>query len=179
MTSQVKHSKYIKIKPKEYQEWAAKVLDYEQYDYPKDLDKVTKLIHKNLDLELCPKKFKEKNQGNPLLGIKSNPMLGHCYHTTQALYYFFRDANLKAMSASCDVAGSHWWCEDVDGNIIDITQDQYLSVGTKPPHDKGKKTKWYGWRNRVHARSLVLMNKVQPSSKLYREQYLEKPKKSY
>jgi hypothetical protein len=171
MTTQVKHSKYYKIKPKEYKEWAAKVLDYEQYDYPKDLDKVTKLIHKNLTINLCPPRFREKNMGNP--------MFGHCYHATQALYYFFKDANLKTMSAPCDVAGSHWWCEDVDGNIIDITQDQYLSVGTKPPHDKGKETGWYGWKNRPHVRSLTLMNNVQPSSWLRRETYCKKPKQSY
>ena len=166
-----RHSKYIKIKPKVYKEWAAKVLYGERYNYPKDLDKVTKLIHKNLTIDLCPPKFREDNIGNP--------KFGHCYHSTQALYYFFRDANLKIMSAPCDIADSHWWLEDIDGNIIDITQDQYLSIGNKPPHNKGKETKWYGWRNRVHAKSLVLMNKVQPTSEIIFEKYLEKPKKSY
>ena len=34
-----RHSKYIKIKPKVYKEWAAKVLYGERYNYPKDLDK--------------------------------------------------------------------------------------------------------------------------------------------
>lgn len=171
MIELARHSKYIKIKSKEYVEWAAKVLYGKPYSYPKDLDKVIKLIHKNLTIDLCPPRFREGNMGNPTFG--------HCYHSTQALYYFFKNANLKAMSAPCDIAGSHWWCEDVDGNIIDITQDQYLSVGIKPPYDKGKETKWYGWRNRVHARSLVLMNKVQPTSKLEFEKYREKPKKSY
>ena len=171
MTELARHSKYIKIKSKVYEEWAAKVLYGEPYKYPDDLEELTKLIHKNLTIDLCPPRFREGNI--------ANPMFGHCYHSTQALYYFFKDANLKVMSAPCDVAGSHWWLMDEDDKIIDITQDQYLSVGTKPPHDKGKETKWYGWRNRVHARSLVLMNRVQPTSELIFKKYREKPKKSY
>ena len=110
MIELARHSKYRKIKPKEYEEWAAKVLYGEPYSYPKDLNKLTKLIHKNLTIDLCPPRFREGNMGNPTFG--------HCYHSTQALYYFFKDANLKVMSAPCDVAGSHWWCEDVDGNMM-------------------------------------------------------------
>jgi hypothetical protein len=67
----------------------------------------------------------------------------------------------------------------VNGNIIDATSDQYYSVGTKPPYDKGKKTSWYGWRGRVHRKTQDLMKLVQPSSKLFSEVYREKPKKEY
>ena len=171
MIELARHSKYIKVKPKEYKEWAAWVLYGKQYNYPQDLPIVTKWIHNHLDIKLCPPKFREGNLGNP--------MFGHCYHSTQALYFFFRGANLKAMSAPCDIAGSHWWLIDDNNNIIDITEDQYLSVGKKAPYDKGKETKWYGWRNRTHKRSLTLMHLVQPSSVLEFEEILEKPKKSY
>ena len=169
--SLVEHKKYIKIKPKEYKVWSAWILEYEQYNYPEDLNNVTKLIQNNLELKFCPPQFREMNLGNP--------MFGHCYHSTQALYYFFKDANLKSMSAPCDVAGQHWWCEDVDGNITDITSDQYYSVGKKPPYDKGKETKWYGWKNRPHRKTQDLMKLVQPSSKLFFKKYLDKPKQSY
>ena len=171
MTNRVEHKKYIKIKPSDYKVWSAWILEYEQYNYPEDLDKVTKLIQSHLELKFCPTQFREMNLGNP--------MFGHCYHANQALYYFFKDANLKAMSALCDVAGAHWWCEDVDGNIIDITSDQYYSVGTNPPYDKGKETKWYGWKNRPHRKTQDLMKLVQPTSELFFEKYMEKPQKSY
>jgi hypothetical protein len=171
VTNRVEHKKYIKIKPSDYKVWSAWILEYEQYNYPEDLDKVTKLIQSHLELKFCPTQFREMNLGNP--------MFGHCYHANQALYYFFKDANLKAMSALCDVAGAHWWCEDVDGNIIDITSDQYYSVGTNPPYDKGKETKWYGWKNRPHRKTQDLMKLVQPTSELFFEKYMEKPQNSY
>ena len=171
MKSLVEHKKYIKLAPKQYEVWKSVILEYEQYSYPDDLNMVVKSIQDNLELKFCPTKFRESNLGNP--------MFGHCYHSNQALYYFFKDANLKAMSAPCEVAGSHWWCEDVNGNIIDVTKDQYYSVGKKPPYDKGKETKWYGWKNRPHRKTQDLMKLVQPSAKLYSEIYREKPKKEY
>ena len=171
MKSLVEHKKYIKLAPKQYEVWKSVILEYEQYSYPDDLDMVIKSIQDNLDIKFCPTKFREGNLGNSTFG--------HCYHSNQAIYYFFKDANLKAMSAPCDVAGQHWWCEDVDGNIIDATSDQYYSVGTKPPYDKGKKTSWYGWRGRVHRKTQDLMKLVQPSSRLFSKIYREKPKKEY
>ena len=89
-----------------------------------------------------------------------------------------KDANLKIMSAPCDIAGSHWWLEDND-KIIDITADQYFNVNKTPPYDKGKKSNWYGWKNRPHRKSQNLMHEVQPSSTLEFKKYLEKPKQSY
>ena len=106
----VEHKKYIKLGPSNYEVWKSVILKYVEYSYPNDLKMVTKSIQANLDIKFCPTKFREGNI--------DNPMFGHCYHSNQALYYFFKNANLKAMSAPCDVAGQHWWCEDVDGNII-------------------------------------------------------------
>ena len=165
----MKHSKYAKVNGK-YVEHAAWVLDYEPYNYPADLEKVTKLITSKLSLKYCPPQFREDNIQNILFG--------HCYHATQALYYFFKSANLKIMSAKCSIAGQHWWLQDGD-KIIDITSDQYYSIGKTPPYDKRKKSKWYGWKHRPHRKSQNLMHEVQPTSKLYFEKYMEKPKQSY
>ena len=165
----MKHSKYAKVDGS-YVIWASWLLDYEQYNYPDDLEKVSKLITSKLALSYCPPQFREDNLGNPLFG--------HCYHATQALYYFFKNANLKIMSAKCDIAGSHWWLQDGDIKI-DITADQYFSVGKVPPYDKGKKSNWYGWKNRPHRKSQNLMHEIQPTSKLYFKKYIEKPKQSY
>ena len=156
LTSSVEHKKYIKISSGNYRVWAEWILDYEQYKYPEDLDMVSKLIVDNLEMKFCPPRYRDENMGNPLFG--------HCYHATQALYYFFKDTNLKAFAAP---------------NIIDITAGQYEAFGIDPPYDKGKETKWYGWKNRPHRKSQNLMKLVQPSANLYFKQYEEKPKKVY
>ena len=168
--SKVAHSKYKKISSGNYRVWAEWILEYKQYNYPEDFELISNLIRDNLTIKMCPPRYREKNLGNPLFG--------HCYHATQALYYFFEDANLKVMSAPCDIAGSHWWLQNGD-TIIDITDDQYLSVGKKPPYDKVKESKWYGWKNRPHRKSQDLMKAVQPSAKLYFKEYEKKPEKVY
>ena len=180
LISSVEHSKYIKVPIGEdekskpiyrYIRWAAWILEYEQYKYPDDLDMVLKLIANNLELKFCPPRYRELNIGNPLFG--------HCYHATQALYFFFKDANLKTMSAKCQSpAEQHWWLQDGD-KIIDITAGQYDALDFDPPYGKGKETKWYGWKNRPHRKSQDLMKLVQPSANLYFKQFKEKPKKSY
>ena len=171
MISTMKHPLYLKIKPGEYKEWSAWVLKYKQYNYPNDLDMVIKLIKNNLQLKFVPPKFRENNL--------SNPMFGHCYHVTQALYYFFKDANLKVMSAKCEgPAESHWWLQDGD-TIIDATAEQYDIFDFNPPYDKGKESVWYAWKKRPNRKSQDLMQLVQPDAKLEYEQYLPRPKQSY
>lgn len=170
-TSFVEHKKYIKLAPKQYEVWKNVILKYEQYSYPDDLEMVKNKIVDNLEPKFCPPKFRKINENNPLFG--------HCYHTTQAMYYFFKDANLKAMSAKCQgPAEQHWWLQDGD-EIIDITAEQYDMFDFGPPYDKGKETKWYGWKNRPHRRTQELMKLVQPTAKLYSEILREKPKKEY
>ena len=171
LTSFVEHKKYIKLGPSNYEVWASWILKYEQYSYPDDLERVSKHIVNNLQTKMCPPRYRELNLGNALFG--------HCYHATQAMYYFFKDANLKVMSAKCDgPAQQHWWLQDGD-TIIDVTAGQYDAFDFAPPYDKGKESKWYGWKNRPHRKTQDLMLLVQPSAKLYFEKYREKPKKEY
>lgn len=135
---------------------ASWILAYERYDY-KDLDVVSQLIIDNLEQKYCPPKFRERN--------KTNPLFGHCYHSTQALFYFM-NKDLTIMSADCKGPGlRHWWLQDGD-TIIDITSSQYDMFDFQPPYEKGKKTKWYGWKNRPHKKTMELMQKVQPTSNL-------------
>ena len=47
--NKMKHSKFTKIKSGKYVEWASWVLEYYQYEYPKDYNKVKKLITDNLE----------------------------------------------------------------------------------------------------------------------------------
>lgn len=143
--------------PYVYSRW---VLEYDQYEYPKNLDMVCDLIRTNLEPKFCPLRFREIN--------KTNPLFGHCVHATQALYYFFADKNLTKMSAPCQgPAEFHWWLQD--GNkIIDVTAGQYDHFDFDPPYEKGKvMTKWLGYYGRPHKKTLELMKKIQKNSQLY------------
>jgi hypothetical protein len=53
----------------------------------------------------------------------------------------------------------HWWLQD-GKRVYDLTADQYYTVGKLPPYHLGKKSKWYGWGQRPHMRSLDLMVRV-------------------
>ena len=167
----MKHSKYVKLKDG-YTEWASWVLDYEEYNYPDDCKKVIQLICDNLEVKMCPTQYRELN--------KKNNLFGHCYHSTQALWYFFRKENFKIYSAPCPgPAEYHWWLEDHDGKILDATAGQYDLFEFGPPYEKGKESKWYGWKHRPHRKTQKLMNKIQTGSKLYFKEYMKKPVKSY
>ena len=179
LKSYVEHKKYIKHGPSNYEVWKSVILEYNQYSYPDDLDMVIKSIQDNLDIKFCPAKFREINMGSSLIGTERNQYFGHCYHAMQALFYFFKDAGLKAMSAKCvGPAGHHWWLQDGD-KIIDPTAEQYDAFDFDPPYQNGKETAWMGWKNRPHRKTQDLMLLVQPSAKLYSEVYRDKPKKEY
>ena len=91
--------------------------------------------------------------------IKTNKYYGHCYHASQALYYLIDTDRLVPMSGEDYRGEKHWWLQD-DSIIYDVTEDQYYSKSKVPPHSKGKKTDWYGWKKRPHQSSLELMKRV-------------------
>lgn len=109
--------------------------------------------------DLVSKKYREEN--------KNNPMYGHCYHTTQAMFYLLDTDTLDIMSGIDWRGDIHWWLKDRDTKfIVDLTSDQYYSIDKDPPHDKGKISKWYGWKHRPHKRTLKLIKKLQPEATL-------------
>ena len=66
------------------------------------------------------------------------------------------------MSAKDWRGDKHWWLRDREtNNDIDMTVDQYYSIGKEPPHEDGKISKWYGWKHRPHGRTLKLITKMQ------------------
>jgi hypothetical protein len=109
------------------------------------------VIQTQLSPDLLTKKYREENV--------TNPMYGHCYHSTQALFYLLDTDKLVPMSGIDYRNDTHWWLQDGE-TIYDVTADQYYSVGQVPPYATGKKTTWYGWKQRPHQRSLNLMMKV-------------------
>ena len=108
--------------------------------------------------DLLTPKYREENE--------SNPMYGHCYHTTQAMYYLLDTDTLDIMSAIDWRGDKHWWLRDREtNNDIDMTADQYYLIGKEPPHENGKISKWYGWKGRVHGRTLTLIERMLDISK--------------
>jgi hypothetical protein len=66
-----------------------------------------------------------------------NPMFGHCYVATEALYYLLNDP--VRYRPARDIV--HWWLVDLyENRIWDATKDQYLSVGKVPPYQNGKRS---------------------------------------
>lgn len=60
------------------------------------------------------------------------------------LYKIFGSKQVK-MYRGFDGEIYHWWVQDIEGNIIDLTSDQYTSIGKVPPYDKGEKAGMLGF----------------------------------
>jgi hypothetical protein len=90
-------------------------LKFETYKL-EEIDTVMQLIRDNLTPDLLTTKYKEEN--------KSNPMYGHCYHSTQALFYLV-DGEFEKMSAIDYRGDKHWWLQN--GEIVyDVTAESIL-----------------------------------------------------
>ena len=125
-----------------------RTLTFEPYPMT-EIDSVIGSIVSNLTPEMVTKKYREENA--------SNPMFGHCYHSSQALFYLMDTDVLEQRTAVDYHDCSHWWLVDkTTEKIYDITADQYYSVDQLPPYP-GKKKPWYGWKQRPHQRTLDLM----------------------
>ena len=125
-----------------------RTLTYEPYPMT-EIDSVIGSIVSNLSPEMVTKKYREENA--------SNPMFGHCYHSSQALFYLMDTDVLEQRTAVDYHDCSHWWLVDkTTEKIYDITADQYYSVDQLPPYP-GQKKPWYGWKQRPHQRTLDLM----------------------
>tara|TARA_E500000318_G_C3384824_1_gene143628 strand:+ start:29 stop:520 length:492 start_codon:yes stop_codon:yes gene_type:complete len=130
-------------------------LVFNPYDYTeKNMCLVIGLIERNITSDLIKRKKLMYRDD-----VKFNKMYGHCYHASQALYYLIDTNQLKPMSAEDYRGEKHWWLQNGD-RIYDATESQYYSVGKLPPHEKGKKSKWYGWQQRPQQISLDLMVRV-------------------
>ena len=131
-----------------------RILTFEPYSYD-EIDVVIKKIQDSLSPDLL-KGRKKLMYRSDLNRIK---YYGHCYHSTQALYYLIDTDKLVPMSGEDYRGEKHWWLQDED-KIYDATANQYLDKKQKPPYNEGKKSKWYGWKQRPHQSSLALTIRV-------------------
>ena len=129
-----------------------RTLTYNPYPMT-EIESVMGSIASNLTPELVTKKYRAENA--------TNSMFGHCYHSSQALFYLM-DTNVLEQRTAIDYHDeAHWWLVDnTTDKVYDITADQYYYVGQTPPYVDGKKKPWYGWKQRPHQRTLNLMVRV-------------------
>ena len=121
-----------------------------------NLEKVSKLIVENLTPDLIPKKWRKRNS--------ITPMFGHCHTASACLQKVFGTENIKLYRALDEEDIWHWWCVDKNEKVIDLTADQYYTLGRIPPYDKGEKASMLGWsyKNRV----FDLLKKVEKKLKM-------------
>ena len=131
-----------------------RTLIFEPYSYD-EIDTVIEKIQDNLSSDFL--------KGKKVLmypdDITTNKYYGHCYHSSQALYYLIDTDRLVPMSGEDYRGEKHWWLQD-ENLIYDVTEKQYYMNSQKPPHSMGKKTDWYGWKQRPQQSSLELMKRV-------------------
>jgi hypothetical protein len=120
-----------------------------EYD-KKNLKLVSDIIIRNLSPDLLPKKWVERNS--------NNPMFGHCHTASGCLQKVFGTKNIKLYRALDDEQIWHWWVVDVNGDLIDLTAEQYYSQGRNPPYNDGIKASILGFDYRK--RVLRLLEKV-------------------
>lgn len=68
-----------------------------------------------------------------------NPMFGHCYVATEALFYLLPMRENYCPCRGRDDRGIvHWWLVNkATGEIHDVTGDQYFSKDLEPPYIRG------------------------------------------
>jgi hypothetical protein len=114
-----------------------------------NLELVSKLIKINLTPDLIAKKWRERNS--------RNPTFGHCHTASGCLYKLFGSKAVH-MHRGHDGEIYHWWVVDKNGNIIDLTSEQYTSIGKIPPYENGEKSGMLGFDYKK--RVLILLGKV-------------------
>jgi hypothetical protein len=97
------------------------------------LDNLIAQIQAALTPDLLKRPYREENT--------TNPMFGHCYVATEALFHLLPDReNYCACRGRDDRGIVHWWLVHKPTNqIFDVTADQYLSKGLVPPYSRGKR----------------------------------------
>ena len=91
--------------------------------------------------------------------VQKYKFYGHCYHSSHALFFLMDTDKLVPMSGKDYRSEVHWWLADEE-KIYDATANQYLDKGQIPPYNEGKRSKWYGWKQRPHQSSLALTIRV-------------------
>jgi hypothetical protein len=83
-----------------------------------------------------------------------NPTFGHCHNAAGCLYKIFGHENMH-MYRALDTEGIwHWWVIDKENKRIDLTSEQYTSLGKNPPYAEGQKASMLGFEYRKRVQKL-------------------------
>ena len=117
-----------------------------------NIQELTTKIQECLTPDLLKKPYREKN--------KNNPMYGHCYVATEALYHSLDDRTKYQIQHGKDHEGVvHWWLREKEtGEIVDVTSDQYYSQGLTPPYNNGRNGSFL--TNFPSKRAVTLMERI-------------------
>ena len=126
-----------------------------------NLKLVSDAIVKNLTPDLIPIKWRKRNS--------TNPMFGHCHTSSACLQKMFTTKELNLYRAQDWSDIWHWWVVDTTGKIIDLTSDQYYSIGKEPPYKSGEKASMLGFAYRT--RTLELLDRVKKDLNGYKNIY--------
>ena len=126
-------------------------LIFEPFDL-NNIDTVVELIRNNLTPDLLKGK-------RLMFKGDTSKYYGHCYHSSHALFLMMNTDELIPMSAEDYRGEKHWWLQK--GELIyDCTSEQYYEKGQTPPYDKGKKSQWYGWKQRPQQITMNLIKRI-------------------
>ena len=112
-----------------------------------NLARVSKAIVKHLTPDLLPKKYHQKNS--------DNGMFGHCHTSAGTLYRVFGSQKVHMFRALDNDTIWHWWVQDRDGNVIDLTASQYAETIVRELYKKGEKAGMLGFLYRERVRILL------------------------
>ena len=68
-----------------------------------------------------------------------HPLAGHCYVASEAFWHITEKC-LHVYRARDDFGVVHWWLENENGDIYDLTAGQYTDCGREPPYTKGRRS---------------------------------------
>lgn len=119
-----------------------------------ELQEIATKIQNALSPDLLKKQYRERNA--------SNPMFGHCYVASEAFYHMTKDQFQNRFSiyhGKDDEGIVHWWLHDNNNaRIVDLTADQYLSVGKPPPYSNSRRGAFL--TNEPSKRAIIVINRI-------------------
>ena len=115
-----------------------------------NLKQLSRAIISHLNPDLLPKKYRSENA--------VNPMFGHCHTALGCLYKIFGSQSLYMYRALGDDGIWHWWVEDRDGQITDLTASQYPKAVVFQLYQHGTRSGMLGFKYRQSVK--IVLRKV-------------------
>jgi len=123
-----------------------------------DVQDLSKQVESVLSPDLLQKKYREAN--------KKNPMFGHCYAASEALFHLLGgvDSSWRPMRAKDEAGIVHWWLVNEDDARLDVTAAQYTSLGKSPPYDSGVRGAFLTGYAKPSKRAVAIIDRVKAAA---------------